>query len=72
MFEFTKCDGTPITREPKGLMVRIAEVYKRADEKLSEFMAQAKQLTDADRADFTLWFNEAGYPITKLLGIAAA
>lgn len=72
MFKFTKYDGTPITREPKGLMVRLSDVYRQAGDKMADFMAQAKQLTDADRADFTLWFNQAGYPITKLPSIAAA
>lgn len=59
----TKFDGTPCNPEAIGLNARLAEVFRRPDDKMASFIAELKLLTDKDRADFAAWFTTAGLPI---------
>lgn len=52
---------TDATKE-SGVKVRLAQVFKLEGQRNTEVMAEMRALTDADSADFSRWFNEAGYP----------
>lgn len=56
--------GQECTREPRGLKLRLADVFKEPGTTASAFMGvELKALTDKDLADFKGWFIEAGYPV---------
>ena len=57
-----KADGTEMTRDIRGVKVRLADVYKTPGQKVLDLMNELKQLTEADLADFRAWFEAAGYP----------
>lgn len=61
---FTKSDGSALNPAPVALTTRLAEVFRRPGDKISDFMAEVKSLTDKDRADFRDWFIAAGHPLT--------
>lgn len=60
----TKSDGSALNPDPVALTTRLAEVFRRPIDKIVDFMAEVKALTDKDRADFRRWFTEAGHPLT--------
>lgn len=69
MFEYTKYDGSPLDRTPRGVKVRLADVYRKNGQRMSNaaaadpgIMQEMAKLTDADLADFRVWFERNGYP----------
>lgn len=60
--EIYKFDGTPCDRAPRGLKLRLADVFRRPGQGMSETLKELNELTDADNADFRAWFEAAGYP----------
>ena len=64
MYPISKCDGSPLDPKPAALSARLAGVFKRADQNLSQFTAEIKALSDKDKADFVAMFDAAGYPVT--------
>lgn len=61
MFEYTKYDGSPLDRAPRGVKVRLADVYRKNGQRMS----------NADLADFRVWFEQNGYP-TPVGNVASA
>lgn len=49
--------------EGKSLPMRLKETFHKPDQKLQDFMAEIKQLTEKDKEDFRRWFNEIGLPV---------
>lgn len=69
MFEYTKHDGTPLDRNPRGIKVRLADVFRRPGQRMSNpdvadpgIMQEMAKLSDKDLADFRAWFEQEGYP----------
>lgn len=63
MFDYTNPDGTVQDRSKSlGVKVRLAQYYRRSDQKTLDIMSELKQLTDTDLADFKRWFESAGFP----------
>lgn len=60
----TKYDGSALNPAPVALTTRLAEVYRRPTDTMQSFMGEVRSLTDQDRADFRIWFEAAGYPLT--------
>ena len=48
----------------KSLTEALAKTYKREEQKLSDFVAEMRALTDKDRADFRSWFEAQGDSFT--------
>jgi len=62
MFEYTKYDNSPLTRDVQGVKVRLANVFKRPEDNMLAIMNQIRELTPKDLEDFKTWFEAAGYP----------
>lgn len=61
--QILKADGTEMSKEPRGLKLRICDVFKKPGQGSADIMGEIKQLTDKDLEDFRSWFNAAGYPV---------
>lgn len=58
----TKHDGQPMDRNPRGVKVRLGDVFRREGQGMKDFMDELKLLTEKDLEDFRGWFGAAGYP----------
>ena len=44
----------------QGVLARLSHVFKRADQKASDFVPEVRALTHQDKMDFARWFRELG------------
>jgi hypothetical protein len=55
-------NGVPLSREPMGLKVRMAKVFRRTGQTMVELNNEIKMLGPDDLTWFQLRFEECGYP----------
>lgn len=68
MYTITDKTGAEIPKTPSSLTMRLAQTFRREGEALSAFNAEAKALTDKDKADLTAEYERAGYPVVASKG----
>lgn len=66
MHTIYKHDGTPCDTAPRGLKLRLADVFKRPGQGMSETLKELNELTPDDMRDFHNWFEANGYAVTRV------
>lgn len=64
MFIITDNAGKELDREPRGLKVRLGQVFRTPGQTMTEFMGELRLLTKQDEDDLRGAFNASGYATT--------
>ena len=62
--QLLKYDGSELSHEPRACKLRLADVFRRPGQGITDIMTEIKSLSEKDMADFREWFTLAGYPCT--------